>query len=349
MSGCSRCESIDSYVLQGKVFLHIITPTGHTFSKLKSGLEAEFNLGTVDRGYLYLDLPPEQFDNFATLVKGLLSQQELNDSSVIMLYDNQTSISPAQALKATRTLASFVNMASAQWLVHMLDQNLLTIWFQPIVSSVTHEIYAHECLLRAKQHGKTIGAQAILSAAKEADMLFILDRHARINAINTASNHKKKLERLFINFNPTSIYDPQFCLRTTDEAVKKAQYEPEQIVFEITESGLVDDREHLVRITQFYRERGYRIALDDLGSGYSSLNMLHELNPDLVKLDMDLIRDIHNSPVKQIMVEKIIEIAQQMSIKTVAEGIETKEELECLKHYPIDYYQGYYFGKPAPI
>lgn len=349
MGGCSRCESLAPYTLSEKMFLHITTPTGHTFTKLKRGLEHDFKMAVRANGYLYIELSSEEYPSFANALEKLLSKQELHDSYLMVLSEDNSSISPIEALKATQSLATFSGIASAQWLVQLIQGGHLTCWFQPIVASATHEIYAHECLLRAHDNDEVIGAQTILSAAKSADMLFLVDRQARITSIYQSSNYKGQLKRLFINFNPTSIYDPQFCLRTTDDAVKDAGLTAEQIVFEITESEFVEDKTHLLHITDFYRERGYQIALDDLGSGYSSLNMLHELRPDFVKLDMDLIRNIHQSDIKQIMIEKIVEIAIQLDIKTVAEGIESQSELECLKRFPIDFYQGYYFGKPAAI
>lgn len=126
-------------------------------------------------------------------------------------------------------------------------------------------------------------------------------------------------------------------------------YELQDIVFEVTESEFVHDRKHLVRITEFYREQGYGIALDDLGSGYSSLNLLHDLNPDYIKLDMELVRNIHQSQFKQITMQKIIELAYKLNILTIAEGIETEDELRFMQTLPVNYYQGFYFAKPYPI
>ncbi|MFO3149130.1 EAL domain-containing protein, partial [Legionella pneumophila serogroup 1] len=142
------------------------------------------------------------------------------------------------------------------------------------------------------------------------------------------------------------IYDPLFCLTTTNHSLKKTSIKPAQIVFEVTESDEVKDKKHLLKIIDYYRNQGYCVALDDLGSGYSSLNLLTELQPDYVKLDQELISQIHTNEFKQIILEKICEMATKLKIKIICEGIETEDELQIIKNYAIDFYQGFLFERP---
>ena len=88
--------------------------------------------------------------------------------------------------------------------------------------------------------------------------------------------------------------------------------------------------------------------MDDLGSGYSSLNLLTELEPDYIKLDQHLVSDIHKTEIKQVLMEKICEMAQKLNIKVICEGIESEDELSVVKRFDVDYYQGYLFKKPMP-
>ena len=143
--------------------------------------------------------------------------------------------------------------------------------------------------------GGLVSPGRIFGAAKSARMLFQTDLAARRTAIREAVRQGVE-GNLFINFTPAAIYDPRFCLRSTVEAVDGAGISPERIVFEVTETEETRDVDHLRNIVAFYREKGFRVALDDLGSGYSSLNMIHRLRPDFVKLDMQLVRGVDTDP-----------------------------------------------------
>ncbi len=208
-------------------------------------------------------------------------------------------------------------------------------------------VFAYECLLRGRlDDGRELSAGQILGAAREAGLLFHVDREARLTAIRDAGLHGIATP-LFINFNPTAIYDPQFCLRTTVAAARATGIAAERFVFEVIESDAVDDLDHLLRILNYYRDAGFRVALDDLGSGYASLNLLAQLRPDFVKFDRELIRAIDRDPYKQKVVRKLIELALELEIGTVAEGIERREEWQWLRDAGIQYAQGYWFARPA--
>ena len=101
------------------------------------------------------------------------------------------------------------------------------------------------------------------------------------------------------------------------------------------------------RILSFYRDAGFRVALDDIGSGYSSLNVLHQLRPDFLKLDMELVRNVHMDPFKATIAAKLLEIAQALGITAIAEGIESAEELAWVATHGATYAQGYFLGRPA--
>ena len=116
-------------------------------------------------------------------------------------------------------------------------------------------------------------------------MLFQLDLAARLSAVREAMRHGIE-DNLFINFTPASVYDPKFCLRSTVQSVDEAPLDPERVVFEVTETERAGDVEHLRNTVDYYREQGYRVALGDMGSEYSSLNLIHRLRPDFIKLDM---------------------------------------------------------------
>ncbi|MEM7739008.1 MAG: EAL domain-containing protein, partial [Deinococcota bacterium] len=209
-------------------------------------------------------------------------------------------------------------------------------------------IYAHECLLRGiDEDGELVYPKRMFDIAYSAQLTYQLDRAARLAAIRTA---KEKLldGNIFINFNPTSVYDPHTCLKSTFAAIQNSHLTPSQIVFEVTESEYVSDVDHLVNIISKYRAEGFRVALDDLGSGYGSLGLLAALKPDLVKFDRKLITNLDTDTFKQRVLTRLFEMTRDLDISTVAEGVEREEERDWLAEHGADYLQGFLFGRPEP-
>jgi EAL domain-containing protein (putative c-di-GMP-specific phosphodiesterase class I) len=120
-----------------------------------------------------------------------------------------------------------------------------------------------------------------------------------------------------------------------------------QVVFEITEMDTIDDIEAFGATMRALQADGFRFALDDLGSGYSGLNLVHQLRPDFIKLDMALVRGVHQDPYKALITEMVIELSRRLNIKTIAEGVETLGELNWLREQGVDFVQGYLIAKPA--
>lgn len=247
-----------------------------------------------------------------------------------------------------RDLGSLVAQVRGEWLSEMLRDERLTVHFQPIVSAADPgEVFAYECLLRGVgEDGSVVGPGPMFEAARNAELLFNLDRAARMKAIEEAARHGVS-ETVFINFNPTSIYDPVYCLRSTMSAIEHSPFAPEDIVFEIVESDAVHDDEQLVKILNFYREAGFRVALDDLGAGYGSLARLARLRPDFVKLDIALVQGVDRDPYRAIIATKLLELARDLDVRVVAEGVETEAQYHWLLAHGTDYLQGYYFARPG--
>jgi len=236
------------------------------------------------------------------------------------------------------------------WIKPLLNQGRIVTHFQPIVRcGAPDSVFAHECLMRGiSEDGQLVSPATLLAAARATGTLFHLDRLARTTAIRMAAAANVE-GTIFINFNPNSIYNPEHCLRTTIQAVQESRLEPSRVVFEIVESEIIADFPRFRRIADFYRREGFRLAVDDLGAGYSDLNRVSELQPEFVKLDMDLTRNIHSDPSRQLVVGQILEIAADLGMKTIVEGIESAEEHAFLQAAGADYAQGYLFGRPAAL
>ena len=188
-------------------------------------------------------------------------------------------------------------------------------------------------------------AYTVLSQVTD-DNRYSFDQACRVEAIRGAAGLGMK-ELLSINFLPNAVYQPAACIRTTFEAARLYQFPIEQIIFEVTEGERIVDRPHLVNIVREYRRFGFRTAIDDFGAGYAGLNLLAEYQPDIVKIDMDLVRGIDTSQPKQAIVKGIVSICAALKVRVLAEGIETTAERDFLSSTGIDLMQGYLFCKPA--
>ena len=150
-----------------------------------------------------------------------------------------------------------------------------------------------------------------------------------------------------VNVSRIDMYDPRF-IDTLEQIISECQLKEEELLLEITESAYTKDSEQIIEIAADLRKRGFRIEMDDFGTGYSSLNMISALPIDALKLDMQFIRSAFSQKKDTRMLEVIIDIADYLSVPVIAEGVETKEQVETLRSMGCDLVQGYYFSKPIP-
>ena len=232
-----------------------------------------------------------------------------------------------------------------KWIDEVIKKQLMICHYQPIVN-VEEQVFAYELLARfPKEDGSMMYPNEIFSAAKARGRLYALDRACRMTAVKYATIIKGK--KAFINFIPTSIYSPEFCLKSTTALAEELGIDPAQLVFEVVETEQVEDVEHLKSILTFYKEKGFEYALDDVGEGYSTMEMLADIEPNYMKLDMKYVQGISNDINKQAVAQKFLEKAVEVGSIPLAEGIEEREDFEWLKETGYKLFQGYYFGKPA--
>ncbi|ESQ92906.1 hypothetical protein ABAC460_01275 [Asticcacaulis sp. AC460] len=151
---------------------------------------------------------------------------------------------------------------------------------------------------------------------------------------------------LSINFLPNAVYEPRACIRLTLAAAMKYDFPLKRIIFEFTESEKLDTG-HLLNILRSYRAMGFQTAIDDFGSGYAGLGLLAKFQPDLVKIDMDLIRDIDTDGVKRRILSHTLNMLKDLGIRVICEGIETVAEFEVLRDMGVELMQGYFLGRPS--
>lgn len=216
--------------------------------------------------------------------------------------------------------------------------------FQPIVDLSSNAIWGYEALVRGRDGS---GAGAVLAAVSDENR-YRFDQACRVTAIELAGSKLPagSTAKLSINFMPNAVYEPTACIRASLAAAAKANFDPRRLMFEFTENERIVDTAHVGNIIETYRRIGFTTAIDDFGAGYAGLGLLAKFQPDLIKLDMDLIRGVQRSPARQAIIKGIVDIAKALGITVLAEGIEEPAELRSLHEAGINLFQGYYFARP---
>lgn len=220
----------------------------------------------------------------------------------------------------------------------------ITMAFQPIVDIATGTVFAHEALVRGVA-GE--GAGAVLSQVSDENR-YTFDQQCRVAAIELAAKLDMAAAgaNLSINFLPNAVYEPRACIRLTLSTAMKVGFPLNRIIFEFTEAEKLDTA-HILNILRTYRSMGFKTAIDDFGAGYAGLQLLTKFQPDLVKLDMDLIRDIDRDTAKRAIVRHTLNMLADLNITAICEGIETVGEYAALRDMGVSLMQGYLFAKPA--
>ncbi|MFZ3589525.1 EAL domain-containing protein [Bacillus sp. DJP31] len=233
--------------------------------------------------------------------------------------------------------------------IHVIKNSYFTNHIQPILSLKSDEIVGYEFLLRPSHPEHTFSPYQLFSFAQNAGLQAMLDANARKQAIKYSSEHLPTGMLRFINFLPSSIYDPRHCLKSTFENIEKYHVDPSDLVFEVVETERIVDIPHLQSIFKAYKNEGIKVALDDIGAGYATIDVLKQLQPNYAKIDRDLISDCDSSLEKQDQLKRILEVSKEYNIQTLAEGVERKEELEFCRSIGFDLAQGYYIAKPNAL
>lgn len=333
-----------------RVFLS--TRVTHTLRLLRSTLG---DLGVVasDRGPGLLEMTTGDSAVLLRTIRERLSTVEAQEVHVAVLGESEGGGDCGNTLLAAAfsspTLAQFAaRTAHADLLPLFADElNAFRSVYQPIVSLRPGDddaVVGYEALLRATGENGPVFPDEMFAAAAEAGWLHVLDRIGRTSAIRGAAGWLGD-KLLFVNFVPTTIYRPEVCLRTTTQAAEEAGLRLDQLVFEVTEGEHVSDIDHLSDVFAYYRRGGARVAIDDLGAGYSSLNMLVRLQPDVVKLDKEIVQALPG-PLSRAVVEAVVSMTHSYGGRVVAECIETSEQAAAARDLGVDLGQGWFFGRP---
>ena len=347
MSSCLGCScSQPSATIVGEHLL-LSTRVAHSRSALREVLH-ELGVEVAERTPGMFDVTTADAPGLLAALRAQLSSVEADEVRALQFADEDQDDLLSAAFGAPTLLQLAARSSHADLLPMFADElRAFRSVYQPIVSldgTSSPPVIGYEALLRADGPAGPILPEALFGAAAQAGWLHVLDRVGRTTALRGAAGWLGEA-LLFINFLPTTIYRPQVCLTTTENAARAAGVRLDQLVFEVAESERVTDLTHLAEVFAYYRERGCKVALDDLGAGYASLNMLVELTPDVVKIDKQIVQRLPD-PASLAIIKAVVDITHAYGGQVLAECVETSDQAAAARDLGVDLGQGWHFGRP---
>ncbi|WP_082861407.1 EAL domain-containing protein [Fictibacillus phosphorivorans] len=235
--------------------------------------------------------------------------------------------------------------------LNLIDEKQIATYFQPILCLKTGKTIGFEILNRPLKSKAFKNVELFYEFIGKSGQLYWIEKFLRRISLKRHFNQVKKKpefrdQMIFINIMPQVLADPSYRTGDTLELLNLYGFLPEQIVLELTEKEAVTDYDQFIKAIEHYKKQGFRLAVDDTGSGYNSLKTLIKLKPDFIKLDKSLIRDIHSEDSQKLLVELLLNYAKSSGTQVIAEGIETQKELSMLQKMSVDFGQGYQLGRP---
>ena len=236
-------------------------------------------------------------------------------------------------------------------LLDIVQNDKLQCVYQPIVDLGKKETCAVEGLVRGPFNSVLHHPLNLFKVAEEQGILYEMDTYARISSIEAFAKQAKHHNNLhlFLNISINAVMNSAHQKGVTLAALTEFGISPERVVIEITELQPVDNFDVFIEAVSYYRTSGFKVAIDDLGSGYNGLRIWSEVRPDFVKIDRHFVSDIHRHEDKRNFMATLINLADSMHTQIIAEGVEIQEELEVLQELGVELVQGYLFNKPAPV
>lgn len=231
-------------------------------------------------------------------------------------------------------------------LAQVLKEKKIFPVYQPIVSLEDGEVLGYEALSRVDMENCLFNTEEMFLLAEEENCVWEIEELCRMKSLHNAVGKKPGI-KLFLNVDPGVIKDEKFTEGVTCRYLQQFKLQPEDIVFEITERTSIRDEAMFKETIHHYQNQNFQIAIDDFGNGYAGMNRICSLEPEYIKIDMAIVRNIDSDNFKKSLVESMIQFCENVNIRLIAEGIETRKELKTLIKMGIPYGQGYYLARPG--
>lgn len=228
---------------------------------------------------------------------------------------------------------------------NIIDNEDIFVEFQPIYSLNTKKVIGLEALARGDYNGEVVSPYFLFSYAKQSGNALAVDRLCRSKAMNAFAKEKSAAPTLFVNFETSVLNDVEVGNGELLKTAAENNIAPENIVIELNGSNVKDNYD-LMMFVNFYRSNGFLIALDNVSPGPDSMNRIMLINPDIIKIDRAIISNIESNSYNQEVFKSIIHTAKQIGAMTIAEGVETVDEVITCMLMGVDYFQGFYFSRP---
>ncbi len=284
-------------------------------------------------GYVTKDSKPEKIlDTLKRVASGETIFTPITSENVVRKYAQSS-----QRLKEERQM----RRTREERVRKVCEPGYMTSVFQPIVDIRNGEIVMYEALTRFDPMFG-MNPQQWFEEAEELGMSALLEATALANTATAMTMADANDITVSLNVSPGTLLDPEManCFLA---------FTPDHMVVEITEHARINDYGLVKAVAEKLHDRGTRLAIDDAGAGFASLRHILDLNPDLIKLDISLVRSIDTDPARHALAAGLTTFAQEIGAEIVAEGIETREELDALCDLGVHYGQGYYLARPAPL
>ena len=232
-----------------------------------------------------------------------------------------------------------------------IEQGRFIIHAQPILDMARNEVSQYELLIRMRgEDGELVPPAAFLETAERFNLIQGLDRWMASQAIRLIESHKRAGRDLIleVNLSGKTLADQDFASALGREMVR-AGIEPSNLIFEVTETAAVADIEQARTFAESLTRLGCQFALDDFGSGFASFYYLKHLPISILKIDGEFVKDLPRAPNDQLIVKALVEVAEGMGMKTVAEYVEEEATLEILRGLGVTYAQGFHIARPGPV
>ncbi len=249
------------------------------------------------------------------------------------------------ALKNAKNQEKSLNASMIAQFENILSEEKISHLYQPILSLRSGSLLGWEALARGPLNSYFYAPITLFPYAEETGTLLTLENISQRKALANAGELKAG-QKLFLNINAQTAHTLEFTRENLLSVLEEKGLKPQNVVLELTERTSILNFQKFKKSLQNMRNLGFSLALDDTGAGYSSLQAVAELEPNYIKLDISIVRNIHKDPVKQALVDTFVTFAKKINCSLIAEGIETREELITLIKLGVHYGQGYLLGKP---
>ncbi|WP_243459247.1 EAL domain-containing protein [Metabacillus bambusae] len=274
---------------------------------------------------------------------GYMFIERLHCTTQDALYTaQQQAVAMAEKRIQSRYIETLIEMRD------IIQKREITLLAQPIIDLSTNKIKAWEVLTRGPKGTVFENPLQLFSLARQSNLNYDLELLVLEKAFKLI-NRVGCLDDVFINFTPLTLGNKRFIPALNKLLTNFPEIKPNKIIFEVTERDSIEGLTFFHDNIKQLRQKGFRIAVDDTGAGYSSLHTISELLPDIIKIDRSVIQDIDTNKVKESMLKGLILIAKETGSLVVAEGIEKKEEADVLVRNQVDLAQGYFYAKPGTL